>query len=201
MSVPMAIWPSRRAEARPVGEGKVPVVCGATSSWSGSGNRSGSPTAAPTAAPRQCYLNNRAENSTSRPGSGTSDEQVPLPGSAQRFLSAFSGISPHFRPRRHRLIAAQHRHEMNTRFTAWNEVVGLRTAPLTANTDHTSHARTPSHLRPPNNLTMPVRLPNRSSNGRCAEQLTGSSTTGHLRNARKAGGRSADGATVLEIPI
>jgi putative transposase len=51
------------------------------------------------------------------------------PGSAQRFLSAFGGISPHLRPRRHRLIAAQHRYEMNTRFTAWNEVVGLRTAP------------------------------------------------------------------------
>jgi hypothetical protein len=45
-----------------------------------------------------------------------------------QFLSAFSGISPHFRPRRHQLTAAQHRHEMDTRFTAWNEVVGLRTA-------------------------------------------------------------------------
>jgi putative transposase len=50
------------------------------------------------------------------------------PDGAQRFLSAFSGISPHFRPRHHRLTAAQHRHEMNTRFTTWNEVVGLRTA-------------------------------------------------------------------------
>ena len=50
------------------------------------------------------------------------------PGGAQRFLSAFSGISPHFRPRRHRLTAAQYRHEMTTRFTTWNEVVGLPTA-------------------------------------------------------------------------
>jgi putative transposase len=50
------------------------------------------------------------------------------PGHAQRFLSAFSGISPHFRPPRHRLTAAQYRHEMNTRFTIWNEVVGLPTA-------------------------------------------------------------------------
>src|SRR5918997_4255017 len=49
------------------------------------------------------------------------------PGGAQRFLSAFSGISPHFRPRRHRLTAAQYRHEMSTRFTTWNEVVGLPT--------------------------------------------------------------------------
>ena len=47
---------------------------------------------------------------------------------AQRFLSAFSGISPHFRPRRHRLTAAGYRHEMDTRFTAWNEVVGVPAA-------------------------------------------------------------------------
>ena len=49
------------------------------------------------------------------------------PGGAQRFLSAFSGISPHFRPRRHRLTAVQYRHEMSTRFTTWNEVAGLPT--------------------------------------------------------------------------
>ncbi|MGH3868405.1 MAG: hypothetical protein ACRDQ4_20255 [Pseudonocardiaceae bacterium] len=51
-----------------------------------------------------------------------------LPGGAQRFLSAFSGISPHFRPRRHRLRADAYRHEMTSRFTTWNEVVGLPTA-------------------------------------------------------------------------
>jgi putative transposase len=47
---------------------------------------------------------------------------------AQRFLSAFSGISPHFRPRRHRLTATQYRHEMTTRFTTWNQVTGLAPA-------------------------------------------------------------------------
>ena len=47
------------------------------------------------------------------------------PGHAQRFLSAFSGISPHFRPRRHRLTATQYHHEMTTRFTTWNQVTGL----------------------------------------------------------------------------
>jgi hypothetical protein len=47
------------------------------------------------------------------------------PGGAQRFLSAFSGISPHFRPRRHHLTATEYRHEMNTRFATWNEVVAL----------------------------------------------------------------------------
>jgi hypothetical protein len=50
------------------------------------------------------------------------------PGHAQRFLSAFSGISPHFRPRRHRLAAEQYRREMAVRFTTWNEVTGLATA-------------------------------------------------------------------------
>ncbi|MDQ4093615.1 MAG: IS6 family transposase, partial [Actinomycetota bacterium] len=39
----------------------------------------------------------------------------------------FSGISPHFRPRRHRLTAAQHRHEISIRFATWNEIVGLPT--------------------------------------------------------------------------
>jgi putative transposase len=46
------------------------------------------------------------------------------PGGAQRFLSAFSGISPHFRPGRHKLSAAEYRTEMNDRFQAWNEVTG-----------------------------------------------------------------------------
>lgn len=47
------------------------------------------------------------------------------PGGAQRFLSAFSNISPHFRPRRHRLRADTYRQEMASRFTTWNEIVGL----------------------------------------------------------------------------
>lgn len=37
------------------------------------------------------------------------------PGAAQRFLSDFSGISTHFRPRRHLLTVAQHRFEMTLR--------------------------------------------------------------------------------------
>jgi putative transposase len=50
------------------------------------------------------------------------------PGHAQRFLSAFSGISPHFRPRRHRLGATEYRREMTVRFTTWNEIAGLNVA-------------------------------------------------------------------------
>jgi putative transposase len=47
------------------------------------------------------------------------------PGGEQRFLSAFSGISPRFRPRRHLLSAEEYRREMDTRFITWNEIVTL----------------------------------------------------------------------------
>jgi len=47
---------------------------------------------------------------------------------AQRFLSAFSGISFHFRPRRHLLRATQWRTEMTDRFAAWDEVTALDAA-------------------------------------------------------------------------
>jgi putative transposase len=49
------------------------------------------------------------------------------PGHAQRFLSAFSRISPHFRPRRHLLSATGSRHEMADRFTIWNQNNGVTT--------------------------------------------------------------------------
>jgi putative transposase len=41
---------------------------------------------------------------------------------AQRFLSAFSGICAHFRPRRHLLSATGWRTEMADRFAVWGEV-------------------------------------------------------------------------------
>ncbi|MFF3959422.1 IS6 family transposase [Streptomyces sp. NPDC001890] len=50
-------------------------------------------------------------------------------GGAQRFLAAFSGISPHFRPRRHLMTATDHRAEMTVRFAIWEEITvtaGLR---------------------------------------------------------------------------
>lgn len=52
-------------------------------------------------------------------------------GGAQRFLSAFSGISPRFRPRRHLMPAHDYRAEMTVRFAVWDqitEVAGLATA-------------------------------------------------------------------------
>ncbi|MDX3696548.1 IS6 family transposase [Streptomyces europaeiscabiei] len=45
-------------------------------------------------------------------------------GAAQRFLSAFSGISPHFRPRRHLMTAPGYRAEMTIRFAIWDQVTG-----------------------------------------------------------------------------
>jgi putative transposase len=75
------------------------------------------------------YLNNRAENSHQPTRQRErAMKRFRSAGGAQRFLSAFSGISPHFRPRRHRLTAAQYRHEMTTRFTTWNQVTGLTPA-------------------------------------------------------------------------
>jgi putative transposase len=78
---------------------------------------------------RSKYLNNRAENSHQPTRQRErAMKRFTSPGHAQRFLSAFSGISPHFRPRRHRLTAAQYRHEMTTRFTIWNQATGLTPA-------------------------------------------------------------------------
>ena len=54
--------------------------------------------------------------------------EVRTPGGAQRFLAVFSVISPHFRPRRHRLTADDYRMEMTRRFAVWNEVTGLTAA-------------------------------------------------------------------------
>jgi putative transposase len=75
------------------------------------------------------YVNNRAENSHQP----TRQRERAMKGfrsagGAQRFLSAFNAISPHFRPRRHRLTAPQYRDQMTDRFTTWNQVTDLTTA-------------------------------------------------------------------------
>ena len=66
---------------------------------------------------RSRYLNNRAENShqPSRHRERAMKRFKSIR-HAQRFLSAFSGISPHFRPRRHLLSAADYRQVMADRF-------------------------------------------------------------------------------------
>ncbi|MFE9924858.1 GTP cyclohydrolase I FolE [Streptomyces sp. NPDC005774] len=53
-------------------------------------------------------------------------------GAAQRFLSAFSGISPHFGPRRHLMTAAGHRAEMTIRFVIWDQITGAAAMPTAA---------------------------------------------------------------------
>ena len=78
---------------------------------------------------RSKYLNNRAENShqpTRQRERGM--KRFKSVRHAQRFLSAFSGISAHFRPRRHRLSATQWRTEIDERFAVWREVTALDAA-------------------------------------------------------------------------
>jgi putative transposase len=53
-------------------------------------------------------------------------------GGAQRFLSAFSGIAPHFRPRRHLMPAHHYRAEMTVRFAIWEQITGVAGLSTTA---------------------------------------------------------------------
>ena len=72
---------------------------------------------------RSKYLNNRAENSHQPTRQRErAMKRFTSVRHAQRFLTAFSGISPHFRPRRHQLSATRWREEMADRFRVWNEV-------------------------------------------------------------------------------
>ena len=74
------------------------------------------------------YLNNRAENSHQPTRQRErAMKRFKSARHAQRFLSAFSGISPHFRPRRHLLSAADYRQVMAGRFAVWNEITGATT--------------------------------------------------------------------------
>lgn len=74
------------------------------------------------------YLNNRAENSHQP----TRQRERAMKnfrsrGTAQRFLAAFSRISPHFRPRRHLLTASDYHTEMAERFRIWKTATGTTT--------------------------------------------------------------------------
>ncbi|WAU78492.1 IS6 family transposase (plasmid) [Streptomyces sp. Qhu-G9] len=78
-------------------------------------------------------LNNRAENShqptRQRERAMKGFRSV---GGAQRFLSAFTGISPHFRPHRHLMPAHHYRAEMTVRFAIWDQITGAAGRPTTA---------------------------------------------------------------------
>ncbi len=70
-------------------------------------------------------LNNRAENSHQPTRERERRmRRVKSPGHAQRFLAAHGPIANHFRPRRHRLPAADYRQTRNERFATWRAVTG-----------------------------------------------------------------------------
>ena len=78
-------------------------------------------------------LNNRAENShQSTRQRERAMKGFRSPGGAQKFLAAFSRISPHFRPRRHLMAASEYRAEMTVRFAVWDRITGATTPPTTA---------------------------------------------------------------------
>ncbi|MER6162868.1 IS6 family transposase [Streptomyces sp. NPDC001868] len=71
-------------------------------------------------------LNNRAENSHQPTRQRErAMRRFRSTGGAQRFLSAFSGISPHFRPRRHLMPAHVYRAETTVRFAIWEHITGV----------------------------------------------------------------------------
>ncbi|PWI05969.1 IS6 family transposase [Streptomyces sp. NWU339] len=78
-------------------------------------------------------LNNGAENSH-RPTRQRERAMTGFrsAGGAQRFLAAFRGISPHVRPRRHRMTAPEYRIEMTLRFAIREQVTGVAGRPAAA---------------------------------------------------------------------
>jgi putative transposase len=72
---------------------------------------------------RSKYLLNRAENSHQPTRQRErAMKRFKSVRHAQWFLSAFSGISAHFRPRPHLLTATEWRTEMADRFAVWRQV-------------------------------------------------------------------------------
>ncbi len=77
-------------------------------------------------------LSNRAE--TSHQPAGQREHAMKgfrSVGGTQRFLSAFSRISPDFRPRRPLMPASGYRAEMTVRFAVWNHITGAADQPMT----------------------------------------------------------------------
>lgn len=74
-------------------------------------------------------LNNRAENSHQPTRIREKVmRRFKSQGQAQRFLSAQGPIREHFRPKRHKLSAADYRAKMKEQFKSWNEVTSLSIA-------------------------------------------------------------------------
>jgi putative transposase len=78
-------------------------------------------------------LNNRAENSHQP----TRQRERAMKGfrgvgATQRFLAAFNGIPPHFRPRRHLMTSTRHRTGMTVRFAVREQDTGVTSRPAAA---------------------------------------------------------------------
>ena len=78
----------------------------------------------PSVGHRQSRYLNRAESHRPTRHRERAMTRFRTPGAAQRFLAVFGVICPHFRPRRHRLTAADYRTDMTRRFAVCNEVTG-----------------------------------------------------------------------------
>jgi putative transposase len=75
------------------------------------------------------HLHNRAENSHQPTRQRERRMQgFKSPGHAQRLLSAYGLIAPHFRPQRHGLPAPAYRQEMPQRCDTWQNITSLPTA-------------------------------------------------------------------------
>jgi len=78
---------------------------------------------------RSKYLNNRAENSHQPTRQRErAMKRFTSPGHAQRFLSAFSGISPHFRLSSAPAVGGRlPDRSWADRFTVWDQITGVAT--------------------------------------------------------------------------
>lgn len=74
---------------------------------------------------------------------------------AQRFLAAFNGISPRFRPHRHLLTTPNYRAEMIIRFTSWDQITSVTGRPAVAWAAVTTEVQTRRTGSPPEALAQP----------------------------------------------
>ena len=64
---------------------------------------------------------------STHPATRAGDETLQISPARATLPVGFSGISPHFRPRRHLLSAADYRQVMADRFAVWNQITGVAT--------------------------------------------------------------------------
>jgi hypothetical protein len=105
---------------------------------------------------RSTYLHNRGRELPPTHPRERAMKKFRSPGGAPRFLSAFSDISPHFRPGRHNLTASAYRDEMNTPIRHLKRGrQAARRRLIRGHPEATSRAWTARSPPDTNNLTMP----------------------------------------------